>query len=1171
MRRGAVWIWGMAAGALCLGQGFPHRASAQEQEPVAAVVADTPANLAAVLARPVSLNVRDVALPSALDILSDSAHIPILYRSTAGERMARRITLRLTRVPLSVALDTLLKGTSLRIVPLPGPQIGIVANRVSATVAMTGTVIGRVTDAKTGKPVANASVTIDSMRPVKTRENGSFLVPGVPAGAHKLVVRLLGYHVYSAPVTVRDDATETVAVALSVSATTLTDVVTTATGQKLRMEVGNDVGTIKADSVVATQQIRNVSDLLQGRLPGVVVSNTDGAVGSPSKIRLRGANSASLNNDPIVIVDGIRINAQTTTARLQTNVGSPRMLSQVTGPASNNGQPQQAQLAPSRLDDIDPNTIDKVEVLYGPSASSLYGTDAANGVIVITTKRGHPGSLHATFTGDAGQSYMPGTSPEMWWGWGHYGSFLGSGYTASCNLAIGTFAVAANGSCVQDSVTQYNPQNDPNMQTLGMGTSNSVHTTVSGGTDQVQQFLSASLQNNVGMAKMSAVQARLITRLYNESVPPWMRRPNTQQEVDGSSRTTVTLGSHVDVSLSANGIYNNVLNGGNGLQPFINSNQITSGARPTDTLSYLPSESQRTRITSLAKRGLLAMDGTYRPLGWLRMSGQVGGDYTLRTDQAMLRQQDCSTVLQTYALGYVAGCPSQRSEANTQIFVTTVNGSVGATYAPFSWLALTTTGGEQYTHTATSSLQVSNSDPYNCPLAYGTQLLSPSPVCTNSNAERYRVNDAADASASAGVYIEETVNLLGFYYTFGIRRDVASGFGGQTIKQPPQYPKFNLSVPLSDKDFFPKQSIVSLMRVRVAYGQSGNQASQTAVLNNYLGSTFVNSTSSQRAISLQQLGNAALRPEKSAEWEGGFDVSFLENERINTRLTMSRKFTHDLINSFTLPDSYGFNGIGGNSQQYENIGDVVSHSTELSLDARLLDRRALTWNVMVGITRSSNTLVHKAVTGSTYGGNGTQFREGYPLFSYWGSPVVSYADVNHDGILEQNEMTLGPLSFFGAPYPTSTINYNSDVALWNGALRLSATVMQVNGQVTPLCIDVSCGVYPRAAVDRAAPLAQQAAYIQAVYNGGRYLSNSSSVRLNEASMTYTLPAPFAQRLLHAQSVSFTLSGRNLALWTTYAGQDPNVDTSGLLGETSSDNGLGTPQPRSWIVRCNLGF
>jgi len=146
------------------------------------------------------------------------------------------------------------------------------------------------------------------------------------------------------------------------------------------------------------------------------------------------------------------------------------------------------------------------------------------------------------------------------------------------------------------------------------------------------------------------------------------------------------------------------------------------------------------------------------------------------------------------------------------------------------------------------------------------------------------------------------------------------------------------------------------------------------------------------------------------------------------------------------------------------------------------------------------------------------------------------------------------------------------VALWNSAVLVSANFDQINSQTTQLLLPSAGGnFYPRAAVDRTAPLGRQAAYLQAVANNGAYLGTSSSVRLNELSVTYAVPSHAAQRWLHVASLGITLAGRNLALWSTYAGKDPNVDTSGLFGEATQDNALGTPQPRIWTLRFNLGL
>ena len=1103
------------------------------------------------LSRPTTVNVTRVSLSQAIDAAATSAKVLVQYQTQVVDVYTAPITVHLSNVPLRIVLDRVLAGTALRVVADGPKRLAIISTGVSAERGE-GAVTGIVTDASTRYAVAGATVTIDSGPTVKTRENGTYLITSVSAGVHRVTVRRIGYRALVTSVTVREGRTETLPIALLPSATVLNDVVTTATGDRRRFEVGHSVGTIQADSLVATTLIRNMSDLLQARVPGVIVSNTDGAVGAPSKIRLRGVNSLALNNDPIVIIDGVRMNAQTTVANLQTNVGSQKMLPQLSGPGGGTPTPP---LAPSRLDDLDPNTIESIDVLRGPEASSLYGTDAANGVIVIKTKRGRPGAWRTTISGDNGTSYMVGSMPEPWVGWGHQN---GQNYTVGCYLAAGSILTVSGGSCWQDSITHFNPQNYDPMKTLGNGSNRSLSANLSGGTESLQQFFSGRAASSVGMAKMSDVEQRVIARLWNVPAPSWMKRPNTEQDVDGSSRTTFNLSPAADISLTTTGMYRNVLNGGSGIQGF-----KFGSTSPADSLIYLPSESQRTKVTSLEKRGTLAVTGDYRPRTWLSFSGIGGGDYGQRTDQADLQAQYCTLALIIVTQNRTT-CPSGHTVSRGETFVSTANGSANLSFTPFSWLNLRTALGEQYSHTNFYNLQVGNSNPLFCPLAFGTTLLTPNPVCNPTNAQQYAVSESRDEAATAGIYLEETVTLWGVYTTFGVRRDVASAFGGAVTKSPPNYPKFNFSYPLSDKSFFPKQPYVSSLRLRAAYGQSGNQASQTAVLNNYRLSnvTFGGTSTSTPAVSVTTLGAVHLRPEVSTSWEGGFDASFFESERIHLELNLYRKYTRDAIASSTLAPSLG------NYSQYYNLGNVENRGLELGLTTKVLDTRLVNWDVVINGSKNTNKLVHKAPGLVAGGPLSTQFREGYPLYGYWGVPVESYADLNGNGYLDQSEIIFGQLRYLGAPYPKGEVTYGSTLSLWNGVLRFSTNIDHIIQQTTRLNYGLG-GLQPRAAVDRTAPLPEQAAWIQAVVNRG-YLGASSSVRVNELSATYTVPSRLL-RTVHAQSLAITLAGRNVGMWSNYAGKDPNVDTSGLLGEATVDNGLGTPQPRSWTLRFTLGL
>jgi len=1111
-----------------------------------------PRLLEELLRRTVTLDLTQVTISQAIDAAAASARVPIQNRADMVDTHGGPITLHLTKVSLRVALDRILSGTTLRVVADGSTRLTIVDGGDRGRARMEGGITGTVRDARTKRPLAGATVVLDdsvarSTRPARTvtDQHGHYRLSDVPLGFHQVTVRALGFSRQARPVVVSDSGVAVVDFLMAASSTTLDQVVVTATGDRRRSETGNAIGTIKADSIVPTTLIRNVSDLLQARIPGVVVTNTSGDVGAPSKIRLRGLSSLNLNNDPIVIVDGVRINAQMTAAALQTNTGSVSTLGQLTGPY---GQPVPAPLAPSRLDDLDPNTIESIDVLRGPSASSLYGTDAANGVIVIKTKKGQPGSWRATLLEDAGWSSIPGSMPEFWYGWGRQNS---GGRTAGCTLSQ-DFLTVVGGGCIQDSVTHFNPENYGPMRTFGQGTTQTLSGSLSGGTQAVTQFFSARMGSSVGMAKMSDVERRLIAQLWSVPAPSWMIHPNSEQDLDGSSTTTIQIAPAADVSLAMTGIYRDVLNGGNGIL----TSSLAFG--PGDSLSYLPSESQRTRATSNETRGTAAATVHYRPWSWVSLTGTGGGDLGLRTDQSDLQAQNCTAALQLYN-----GCPSGRRVARGQTFVSNVSGNAHITSTPFSWFTLQTSIGQQYTHTRFYQMQVGNSSPSYCPLAFGTTLLTPAPVCRDYTAQQYAVTESRDESAEVGIYVEETVNLFGMYTTFGIRRDLASGFGGQVTKSPPNYPKFDLSYPLSEKSFFPKQPYVSSLRLRLAYGQSGTQASQTAVRNNYEQGTdtYVGTAVGIPTIDVSQLGNSELRPEKGTEWEGGVDISFFEGERLRVEFTQYRKYTRDMLSTLTLAPSLGY------YTQYYNLGNVENRGLEVTVAARIFDSRALSWMVSVAGSKNSNKLVHKSATLDASGPWDTKIREGYPLDGHWGVMTESYWDANHEHILAANESVLSPQRYLGAPSPDGTLTYTNALSLWDGAVQLSANVSQIIRQTTLLSAD---HLHPRAAVDRTTSLAEQAAYLEAMVNDRFYMGTSSTVRLNELSATYTVPFSITRRF-HAKTMTVTLAGRNLAFWSSYAGKDPDVDTSNLFGEASIDLVTGTPQPRSWAFKVNLGL
>jgi TonB-dependent starch-binding outer membrane protein SusC len=243
-----------------------------------------------------------------------------------------------------------------------------------------GTISGRVIDRSTQQPLASAQVRVSgSTRGAQTDESGNYRIVNVPSGVVQLVAQRIGYGPMTRSVTVPAGGTLTENFGLAVAATTLDQVVITATGQSERRRESG-VSTAVVDSgAINKAAISTFADALSSRSPGVVVQTSAGETGAGSRVRIRGSNSISLSNEPLVIIDGVRVD------------NSPQSTAIGTG-----GQ------QPSRINDINPEEIESYEVIKGPAAAALYGTAASNGVIQITTKKGRAGKTRWDAFGELG-------------------------------------------------------------------------------------------------------------------------------------------------------------------------------------------------------------------------------------------------------------------------------------------------------------------------------------------------------------------------------------------------------------------------------------------------------------------------------------------------------------------------------------------------------------------------------------------------------------------------------------------------------------------------------------------------------------------------------------------------------------------------------------------------
>ena len=247
-----------------------------------------------------------------------------------------------------------------------------------AIAQQSGTITGRVVDESSGSPLSAVRVSIASTgQDARTNDEGRYVLANVSAGSHDIRANRIGYAQRTGTVTVVAGGSVTVDFALARSAVRLDAVVVSAiTGQAERKrELGTNSATIQSADL-PKGSITKVADVLTGRTAGVSLQGVAGTTGTSQRIRIRGANSLSISNEPLIFVDGVRFD----NTSAQQASGNPRAGIAVGGQDF------------SRLNDLNPEDIENVEILKGPAASALYGTAAANGVLLITTKRGVSGA-----------------------------------------------------------------------------------------------------------------------------------------------------------------------------------------------------------------------------------------------------------------------------------------------------------------------------------------------------------------------------------------------------------------------------------------------------------------------------------------------------------------------------------------------------------------------------------------------------------------------------------------------------------------------------------------------------------------------------------------------------------------------------------------------------------
>tara|TARA_R110001583_G_scaffold10179_15_gene47395 strand:+ start:4 stop:3120 length:3117 start_codon:yes stop_codon:yes gene_type:complete len=871
----------------------------------------------------------------------------------------------------------------------------------------------------------------------------------------------------------------------------LEEVIITATGARRRIEMGNSIAKLNVSDDVNERPVSTVADVLQGQAAGVQISSSGGSAGMGSRIRIRGSNSASLSNEPVIYIDGVLIN------------NSPNSISFETG-----GQ------SPSRLNDINPEDIESIEVIKGPSAATLYGSIAANGVIRITTKKGRMGDARWTAFMETGLVEDIVTYPKNYQG-------LDSAGNPILNYQV------ADGLGTLSTLNSFQPLNDPRTSPFRKGQSVGAGLSVSGGSESLSYFMSGSFTDAEGVLPVSNIRRTNF-------------RGNFGAKINDNLKINLTTGyTSSDLELPLND------NFGLGLM-----SQGLNGAATIDVNNgwgeFTPDELFTIDTRQLVNRFTTGIEALWSPNEKLNVRLAGGLDYTSRWDSQFFPTGEAPAWL-----NYNEGA---RFSNRFNDFIYTLD-AVGSYKTDISEnVSSRTSVGMQYLQNLSQGTFTS-----------GFQLVAGSNSI--AGAATTEASEATIEQRTIGWFVEEQVGFnQKLFLTAAVRSDRGSSFGASFKSV--FYPKVSASWLISEEDFFntTETGFLNSLRLRGAWGASGVQPGTNDALKFFNPIAATVGGTSVTGVTIGGVGNDNLKPELSREFEFGADAKLFGN-KVSVELTYFDKQTSDALIFRQLPLS-----LGVGSGRFENIGSVQNSGFEFSINTRVIDADKFYFDFdVVGSFIDNNLKKLGNEIQPIVFNNVQRHTEGYPLGGYW-DESYTFNDANGDGLISKSEIQIGESTYLGTPFATTDITFTPSIGMFDNKLVLKGLLNYRGGNK----LFNNTGAWrngnniTRELNDPSASLADQARALafDAGTNAG-YIEDASFWRLREVSLTYHAPNDLVSKLGFSRA-SLSLSGQNLGLWTDYSGLDPEISSTGQTN-FATEEFLSQPPVRSWKVRLNLTF
>lgn len=1030
-----------------------------------------------------------------------------------------------------------------------------------------GKIVGKVMEKGTDMPLIGANVMIIGTNlGAATDRNGHFEIVGVPPGNYVLKARFMGYKEMTKKVRLLANKTAKVNFNLSVDVLGLHEVVVTGMGgSQIKEKLGVTVAKVPGGQIIGSDEV-NVVDALAAKAPNVDVNTFSGEPGATAFIEIRGRNSIS-RTSPLFVVDGVPIDNSTR------GVG--------TGGTGSGGTVQA-----NRASDLNPDDIASVEILKGAAASAIYGSRAANGVVLITTKSGMPGKTQIHYKTSYSWDRVNRSVPlQRKYGQGDKGVFK------------------------KDYLRSWGPKLDPSTPTYDhsmemfneTGHIEENNLSISGGNNLTTFFVSFGAINQNGpfvgnsdfykkysfRVKASQViteKLKITGNLYYANVKA--KYLNSRSNTGG-----ITLGAWRTPPEFNNWPYWDPVTGLHRSYRY-STPTVLRKSRKYDNPYF--SAFEKINNSAVGRTiGNLTLD--YDPLDWINVTYTLGSDYSednrIRVNpvSSTANSGDGSMLRRNYIFHEVDN--NLVATLNLQKYLKRISNSLSGTFMT----------GYNF-----------NRREYHHLDATGDIFITP---------KYYQLENTVTRNSYEYEYLIQTESFFGqgtfdlfkqLYLTAALRNDGSSTFGANQRRH--WFPKYSAAWEFTKFSLLPRIPYFNFGKLRMAYGEAGIQPAVYSTTTGFIsGMRSGYWTGTLNAGMYDNVGGfysssiapaEDLRPERTKEFEVGTNLGFL-NSRLGLDLTYYKSRSEDVIFRVPLPPSTGYSTKTANGAVIENKG------WEVDLNMSPVKRKLFSWDM--GILWATNKNQCVSLKGSnmisymSWSNIASVAAEGYAIGEFYGTDFIRFGrGINYtlkDGttinidkaypnapagslFLDEDGYPVGDTQFrfLGDPNPKWTSGIRNEFTFL-GKIKLSAFLdIRHGGRVWNGTKGKLIGFGTHAETEKRGttkkfdgygPGAGKSVVLDQNWykgNGSRvssqFIEDASLVRLREVAIAYTLRHRFIKQM-GLSDIDIRLSGRNLKLWTKYTGIDPETNLN-MTGAKGMDY-FNMPNTRSYVLTLRFNY